>query len=350
MDAWRKVARVLDVSKVYIFMALCDLSLAIFMILVEYIVDEGVSALVIVVYEHVIATVVLFILAFFLERNQRSPLSLKIICYAFLLGLLQVALCQTLLTMSLDYVSSTFQSVALNLVPVIVFVLALIFQQEKFKCWSIIGQAKIWGLIISAGGALALVLWKGPVLLKSTSYSFTIQLEATSDEVIGCTMVVVGILATSLWYILLGHVIRLYPAEISLTAIMSLFGTIQTAIVSVFVTSTSAWKLQWLNGLTLIVLLLGGFFVTGLAYYLITWCIKKRGPLFTAAFNPLLILFSILLQTVVLGSATHLGSIVGAVLVIIGLYFILWAKAKDLDAVNNLNESHDSLSTPLVEP
>lgn len=68
MDAWRKLGVVYDVSKAYIFLTLYELSLAVFMILVEYLVDDGVSALVIVVYEHVIATVILFSLAFILER------------------------------------------------------------------------------------------------------------------------------------------------------------------------------------------------------------------------------------------------------------------------------------------
>uniref|UniRef100_A0A7N1A7C6 WAT1-related protein n=1 Tax=Kalanchoe fedtschenkoi TaxID=63787 RepID=A0A7N1A7C6_KALFE len=348
MDAWRKLGQLLDMSKAYIFLVLYELSLAIFMVLVESIITDGVNALVIVVYEHVISTIILFLLAFFLERNNRPPLSFKIICYAFLLGLLQVALCQTLLTKSLDYVSSTYQSVALNLVPSIVFLLALIFQQEKLKCWSIIGQAKIWGLILSAGGALALVLWKGPALLRCTPYVHTFQLEAISD-VIGCTMIVVAILATSLWYVFLRHVIRLYPAEISLTAFMNLFGSIQTAVVAAFVCSKSAWELKWLHGLTLIVLLLGGFFVTGLAYYLMTWSVKLKGPVFTAAFNPLLILFSIILQTM-LGSATHLGSVIGAVLVMIGLYLLLWAKANDMDEVNDTDDTLDSLSAPLVLP
>lgn len=57
--------------------------------------------------------------------------------------------------------------------------------------------------------------------------------------------------------ILQKHVIQIYPAEISLTAMMSLFGTIQTAIVAAFVDSSSAWKLEWDGGLILITLLLG---------------------------------------------------------------------------------------------
>jgi len=38
---------------------------------------------------------------------------------------------------------------------------------------------------------------------------------------------------------------------------MSLFGTIQTAIVTAFVISWSSWNLKWEGGLVLITILLG---------------------------------------------------------------------------------------------
>nr|XP_023884786.1 WAT1-related protein At3g30340-like isoform X2 [Quercus suber] len=216
-----------EASKAYLFLTLNELFLAVFMILVQSLTSNGVSALVIVVYEHVIATILLSFLAFFLERNNRPFFSVKILCYAFLLGLLH----QVLFTMSLQFVASTYQSVGLNLIPSLVFVMALIFHQEKLKCWSINGQAKIWGLALSAAGALVVLLWKGPVVLNSMLFN----IQATSDVVTGSIMIIVGVLAKSFSNILVGHVIRFYPAELSLTAMMSLFGTIQTAVVSAFV-------------------------------------------------------------------------------------------------------------------
>lgn len=101
-----------------------------------------------------------------------------------------------LMTMGLQYISSTYESIALNMVPIITFVLAIIFHQEKLRFKSINGQAKIWGLGISLGGALALVLWKGPVLVKAISYG------ATSSGVLGWILTIVGVLATSFWIIL----------------------------------------------------------------------------------------------------------------------------------------------------
>ena len=165
-------------------------------------------------------------------RNKRPPITFKILCYAFFMGLLQlskfplqlittsiiffklmflffffhvdtyiyrVTLCQMLLTMALQYISSTYESIALNMVPTITFVLALIFHQEKLRFRSINGQAKIWGLGISLGGALALVLWKGPVVVKAM---LSISFDTTSDSVLGWILTIVGVIATSFWNIL----------------------------------------------------------------------------------------------------------------------------------------------------
>ena len=63
--------------------------------------------------------------------------------------------------------------------------LALIFHQEKLMFRSMNGQAKIWGLGISLGGALGLLLWKGLVVLKA------IRFDTTSDGIIGWTLIVV---------------------------------------------------------------------------------------------------------------------------------------------------------------
>ena len=102
------------------------------------------------------------------------------------------------MTIALQFVSSSYESIGINLVPSVVFVMALFFRQEKLKFWSINGQGKIWGLVLSAAGALVLVLWEGPVLLTSRLSN----IQATSDGVIGLIMIVVGVLATSFWNIM----------------------------------------------------------------------------------------------------------------------------------------------------
>ncbi|KAJ4962623.1 hypothetical protein NE237_022562 [Protea cynaroides] len=335
-----------ETCRPYLLLTLNVLFVAVFMILLQYILSKGVvSVLAIVVYENIIATVVLSFFAFFLERQKRPPLSIKIVCYAFLLGFLQVTLSRLMLAMSLQYIASSYQSICLNLIPAIVFVLALIFRQEKLRFCSTNGQAKIWGVTSSAAGVLVTVLWKGPTILKSTNFG---SFQVASEGTIGAIMLIVGVLATSFWNISVGPVTRMYPAELSLLAMVNFFGTIQTAIVTAIVIPSSSWELQWLGGLVLLAILFGGIVITAFSYYVLIWSIHKRGPVFTTAFTPLLIVFSFLLDTIFLRDSTHLGSIVGAILVVVGLYLILWAKADD----KKKNEIRDDMSidSPLIQP
>ena len=53
--------------------------------------------------------------------------------------------------------------------------------------------------------------------------------------------------------------------------------------------------------------------VTGISSYVETWAIHKRGPVFKTSFNPLLVLFSFLLETFVFGASTHLGRYVDVI-------------------------------------
>ena len=103
---------------------------------------------------------------------------------------------QMLRTLSLEYVEATYQSVALNLMAAIVFVLALIFGQEDLQFCTIRGQAKMWGVGVSAAGALTMVLWAGPTLFES---AFT---ASKSSSIIGESMLVVSILAGASWNLL----------------------------------------------------------------------------------------------------------------------------------------------------
>ncbi|XP_042499430.1 WAT1-related protein At5g64700-like [Macadamia integrifolia] len=334
-----------ETCKPYLVLTLNELCLAVFMILIQFILSKGVNALAIVVYEHIVATVVISVLAFFLERQKRPPLSVKILCYTFLLGFLQT-LCQLLLTMALQFIGSSYESIGLNSKTAVIFVLAVAFGQEKFQFWSSNGQAKIWGVTSSTAGVLVTVLWTGPTILKSTKFP---SFQVDSDEgYVGGIMIIFGVLASCFWNILMGHVTRVYPADLSLTAMMTFFGTIQIAIVTAIVIPRSSWELQWDGGLVLVVILFGGIGIIGLSFYVMTWSIHKRGPVFTSAFTPLLIVFSFLLETIVLGDSAHLGSIVGAFLVVVGLYLILWAKADDMKKKNEITADDMSIHSPLI--
>ncbi|KAM3215078.1 hypothetical protein ACQJBY_067192 [Aegilops geniculata] len=60
-----------------------------------------------------------------------------------------------------------------------------------------------------------------------------------------------------------------------------------------------------------------------------TWCIKLRGPLFVSMFNPVVLVVYAVLGWAFLGEKIHLGDAVGLVLIVAGLYMVLWGKARE---------------------
>ena len=76
-----------------------------------------------------------------LEINRADTFIYPNFLYCMLMC--RVSLGKMILTMSLQFVSSTYQSVALNLISCITFVLAMIFHQEKLMFRGMNGQAKI---------------------------------------------------------------------------------------------------------------------------------------------------------------------------------------------------------------
>lgn len=59
---------------------------------------------------------------------------------------------------------------------------------------------------------------------------------------------------------------------------------------------------------------------SGLSFVGMSYCVKKRGPLFTAAFGPLIQIIVAIFDFSILHGQLHLGSVLGSILVIAGLY------------------------------
>jgi hypothetical protein len=47
--------------------------------------------------------------------------------------------------------------------------------------------------------------------------------------------------------------------------------------------------------------------VTGVTYYLQTWCVEMKGPVFLAVWNPLCFVFTIFCSSFFLGEIVNLG-------------------------------------------
>ncbi|XP_024030837.1 WAT1-related protein At3g30340 [Morus notabilis] len=321
------------------FMAMVgvDLAFAVVNILLKKVLDEGMDHLVLVTYRLSISAIFLAPIAYFWERDSRPRLTLRILCYLFLSAIIGASLTQYLFLLGIQYTSATFSCAFINMVPVLTFLMALPFGIEavNLKCNS--GRAKVIGTLVCIGGGALLTLYKGPSLFENSHVTnrmmdSTIGISSAKKAerwTIGTIALVIGTLSWSSWFLLQSSIGKRYPCQYSSTAIMSFFGAIQSAILS-FSTGShfSVWILRgWIQVATV---MFAGMVGSGLGYVTMSWCVKKRGPVFTAAFSPLVQIMAAMIDIPVLHERFYLGSLLGSIAVIIGLYILLWGKKKEM--------------------
>ncbi|CAL9175449.1 unnamed protein product [Musa hybrid cultivar] len=341
--AMREVARMkMEAAAPYLVMTMTQFCLAGFLVILRSVLapSAGVSATVLVAYQQLLSALVLSLLALLFDRRQGPKPTPKILAWSAVIGLLQIPLGELMFTTSLRYVTATFQSVAMNTIPVVVFVLATATGRERFRFCSLGGQWKLWGTLASATGATIVVL-----LSDRDSAGLT---AGDGGRLVGIVMVGVSVLAEATANLLVERVALQYHADLKLSAMITVFGTLQVAVVAgTMERDLSAWRIKWSGSLELLAIVYGGILVNGVSYFARNWCIHKKGPVFGSAFSPLLVVFSFLLQIILIGVSEELASIVGSVLVILGLYLLLWAKAKD-DMVEQSHPVQASTAEPLL--
>nr|AFK44115.1 unknown [Lotus japonicus] len=116
---------------------------------------------------------------------------------------------------------------------------------------------------------------------------------------------------------------------------MCLMGATQATVFALCVEKDwSQWRLGW--SIKLLTAAYSGIVASGLMVVVIAWCVKKRGPLYASVFNPVQLVVVAIVGSLMLDENLYLGSAIGAVLIIIGLYSVLWGKSKELKNVTGL--------------
>ncbi|XP_024026193.1 WAT1-related protein At1g25270 [Morus notabilis] len=313
--------------------------------------NDGMNLKVIVAYRLVFATAFILPLALFIERKSRRKLTWTILFQAFLCGLFGASLPQNLYLESLVLTSATLASAMTNLIPAITFFLAVIFRLEKLNFGTPGGKAKVLGSLLGVGGALILTFYKGvDINIWSTHVDLLHRdhhhnnmasshdaAAGSGNHVLGCLLAVASSACFSVWFILQAKMSEKYPCYYSSTALMSIMATIQTIIFALCTERDwSQWKLGW--NIRLLTVAYSGTVASGLMMTLIAWCVQKKGPLYASVFNPLMLVLVTIVGSLVLNEKLHLGSVLAAVLIVFGLYFVLWGKGKEMK-MNQLTPS-----------
>ncbi|KAJ9694536.1 hypothetical protein PVL29_010159 [Vitis rotundifolia] len=275
--------------------------------------NQGMSNYVLVVYRHAIATAVIAPFAVILDKPVID---------------------QNLYYFGLKYTTATFAAAMCNILPAITFLMACIFGLEKVTFKSIHSQAKVVGTVATVAGAMLMTLVKGPVIeLIWTKGRNNQGVKGggtnINDSIKGSLMITVGCFSWACFMILQAITLKTYPAELSLTAWICLLGTAQGAIVALVMErgKTSVWSIHW--DTKFLAALYSGIVCSGLAYYIQGVVMKDRGPVFVTAFNPLSMIIVAVMSSFILAEQMYLGRVIGAIVIVAGLYFVVWGKSKD---------------------
>ncbi|XP_042467068.1 WAT1-related protein At5g07050-like [Zingiber officinale] len=122
---------------------------------------QGLSALVFVVYRHLISMLILAPLAYVLERNRRPSFSFGVMLKIFILAMLGITIQQNVYYVGLHLISPTVASALGNVIPAFTFLLAIVLRMEKLNLKTVRGKAKLAGAIFCITGALIFTFWKG---------------------------------------------------------------------------------------------------------------------------------------------------------------------------------------------
>ncbi|XP_020197983.1 WAT1-related protein At3g30340 [Aegilops tauschii subsp. strangulata] len=296
--------------------------------------NEGMHTTVFIVLRLLVAALFLSPIAYFKERKSRPKLTMEIFVYLFFSALLGASLIQWLFFLGLRYTTATFASAFNNTTPMFTFLLALAFKVEKIDVASRSGVAKLTGTAVGLAGATVLALYQGPTLMGVASGDHLAAGSTHRDG--GARRWAVGSVALlgfsaswSLWFILQSKIGTKYPALYSGTAWMFVLSFIQMATVGA---ATEKMSLQiWVprTALQAVTVVFAGVGSSGLGFLVMSWCVERRGPVFTTAFMPLIQIVTAGLDVSVLHEQLHLGSVVGSAVVVMGLYLVLWGKSNE---------------------
>ncbi|KZV35719.1 hypothetical protein F511_36766 [Dorcoceras hygrometricum] len=286
------------------------------------------------------ATLFLVPITIILERKSAPPLSFTLTIKIFLLSLVGITMSLNIVNVALKYTSASLGAATSNTLPVITFFLAVLLRMENLKLSTSPGIVKFGGLTLCVAGVATIAFLKGPLLkllvghhLISSRVREMRQDHAPAADtwIKGVFLMIFSNVTWALWLLL-----------------QCLLSTIQSFLVAlVFARDLSQWKLGF--DVQLLSILYCGVVVTGVTFYLQAWVIEKKGPIFLVMTTPLIMIFTITISAFLYGEIISLGSVLGGLLLVGGLYCVLWGKMREEEiAKGECNPKVDNEKTSCV--
>ncbi|XP_051145267.1 WAT1-related protein At1g25270-like [Andrographis paniculata] len=315
--------------------------------------NTGISIPVLIAYRFLFAAAFVIPLALLLDSKKKKPkLTWNVVLLAFICGLFGGSMAQNMYAKALVLTSATFAAAMTNIIPAVTFILAILFRMEGLglKTWA--GKAKIMGTCLCIGGAMVLTFYKGfEVKVWSTNFDLLNKSQHPGgppqkppngkNNIIGFFLAMGCCFSSSFALICQSKMGKVYPYHYSSTAIISLMGAVQASVYGVCVERDwSQWRIGW--NVKLLAAAYMGIVASGVLWAFMMLCVRMKGPLFVSVFNPLMLVLVALFSSLFLNEKLYLGSFLGAVIIICGLYSVLWGKGKEMRKINKLVPSNST--------
>nr|XP_048332712.1 WAT1-related protein At5g07050-like [Ziziphus jujuba var. spinosa] len=293
--------------------------------------NHGMNPHVYVTYRHILGGILILPFAYFLERKQRPKLTVALLLEIFILSLFGVGLTLNTYFASLKYTSPTFVASMVNTIASLTFVIAVTIRLEDLDLRNPRGIAKVAGTLVSLAGVMLMTLYKGQIM-RSLGHPLIHIPGKTSIHkdswLKGSILTVSSCITWSIFYIMQALTLKRYPAQLSLTTWMSFVGGAQSAVFTVI---TQHKREAWIIGFNIDLwsTIYGGVVCSSIIIFIQLWCTVEKGPVFVTVFNPISTILVAILAYFIFGEKLSTGSVIGAIIVIVGLYLLLWGKEGD---------------------
>lgn len=335
----------------HILMVLAQIAYTFLYFITEASFNHGMNPHVYITYRHIVAGIVILPFAYFLERKIRPKLTLALFLEIFVLSLLGVSLTLNMYFASLTLTSPTFLASVVNTIACLTFILAVILRLEVVDFRNPRGIAKVLGTLVSLAGVMTMTLYKGHMLKNPWPPIVHMKKGNTVTQeswLKGSILTVASCITWSIWYIMQAYTLKRYPAQLSLTTWMNFVGAAQSALYTAIVHhDRAAWTIGF--NIDFWSTIYGGIVISGIVVFIQLWCTEEKGPVFVTMFNPLSTILVAILAYFALGEKLYMGSLVGAIIVIFGLYLLLWGKEHDKEASKIVDEEcvHEQEEDPM---
>ncbi|OAP12274.1 UMAMIT24 [Arabidopsis thaliana] len=303
-------------------------------ILFKITVDDGTNLKVLVAYRLSFATIFMLPLALIFQRKKRPEFTWRLLLLAFVSGLLGAAIPNILYLPGMARTSATFSAASSIISPLITLVLGLVFRMETLRLGSNEGRAKLVGTLLGACGALVFVFYKGIEIHIWSTHVDLLKGSHTGRATTNHHVSILGVL------MVLGSNAKIGKELGGLywnTSLMNGVGSLVCVIIALC--SDHDWE-QWQLGwdINLLATLYSGIVVSGMVVPLVAWCIATKGPLFVTVFSPIRLVIVALIGSFALEEPLHLGSIIGAMIMVGGVYLVVWCKMKEKKSASTTSD------------